>query len=60
MTEWRTVNIPKDFKEELAEHIENTSFKGVNEFIMYAARKEMQNKDIENFIRQILEEEDLI
>jgi len=60
MTEWRTVNIPKKFKEEVAEHIEDTSYSSEKDFIIHATRRLMEDETTEEKIREILREEGLI
>lgn len=60
MTDWRTVNIPKKFKDEISQHIEDTSFGSVKEFIIYSTRKEIEKQNTEDLIRKVLKEEELI
>ena len=60
MTDWSTVNIPKKFKEEIAEHVKDSSYSSEKDFIMYAARKVMEEETTEDIVRKILEKEDLI
>jgi len=60
MTEWRTVNIPKKFKEEIAEHIENTSYSSEKDFIIHATRRLMEEENTEEKVMEILRKEGLI
>lgn len=60
MTEWRTVNIPKKFKEEIAEHIKDSSYSGEKEFMIHAARRLMEEENTEETVRKVLREENLI
>lgn len=56
MTEWSTINIPSKFKEELSEHIEGSTYSNVKEFILYAARKQMEEDEIDQKIEKKLQE----
>jgi len=57
MTDWSTVNIPIKLKERITEEqVQNGDFSNAKEFILYAARKELQNQDIESMIERKLKE----
>jgi Arc/MetJ-type ribon-helix-helix transcriptional regulator len=64
MTEWRTVNINKELKEEIKkEKVENGDFTSAKDFIVHSARKELERSRDEiskEKIRQVLKEENLI
>lgn len=60
MTEWRTVNLPKKFKEEIQDYAEENGYGSAKEFLIHVARKEMENQNTEEIVKKILREKDLI